>query len=138
MQAQRISRARDFLTPAPRPAATATDLAPLVGTWVNFDVASRGIARVEIADRDGELIVRAWGTGSPEPCDWGETVGEAFTDGVALHAAVAFRAVYDFGALRVMLACYLNKRLLVVDAYSVFQDGSGRSPYFQRDHFYQR
>jgi hypothetical protein len=36
----------------------------------------------------------------------------------------------------VMLACYLNKRLLVVDAYTVFQDGSGRSPYFQRDHFY--
>ena len=50
--------------------------------------------------------------------------------------AVAFRADYDLGFARVMLACYLNKRLLVVDAYTVFQDGSGRSPYFQRDHFY--
>jgi hypothetical protein len=135
MQPLRIARTRDLLE-GPRPAATATDLALLVGTWINFDVASRGIARVEIAARSGELIVRAWGSGSPEPCDWGEMAGEAFTDGVALHAAVAFRAVYDFGSLRVMLACYLNKRLLVVDAYSLFQDGSGRSPYFQRDHFY--
>jgi hypothetical protein len=44
--------------------------------------------------------------------------------------------LYDFGAARVTLACYLNKRLLVVDAYTTFHDGSGRSPYFARDHFY--
>ena len=34
------------------------------------------------------------------------------------------------------LACYLNKRLLVVDAYTRFADGSGRAAYFARDHFY--
>lgn len=135
MQPLAISRVRD-LPEGLRPIAQAADLSPLVGTWVNFDERSRGIARVEVADRGGELIVRAWGTGSPEPCDWGEAVGDAFTDGVGLRAAVAFRAVYELDALRVLLACYLNKRLLVVDAYTVFGDGSGRSPYFQRDHFY--
>ena len=58
MQPLRISRARDLLE-APRPIARETDLAPLVGTWVNFDERSTGIARVEIADREGELIVRS-------------------------------------------------------------------------------
>jgi hypothetical protein len=135
VQALRISRVRDVLeSPAPRRAAT--DLSPLAGTWINFDERSTGIARVEIADRGGELAVHAWGTGSPAPCDWGEVVGEAFTDGVSLHAGVAFKAVYELGFARVTLACYLNKRLLVVDAYTVFDDGSGRSSYFQRDHFY--
>ncbi|HEX9945161.1 MAG TPA: hypothetical protein VGG03_24385 [Thermoanaerobaculia bacterium] len=137
MQTLRITRARDGLDFAgPRPVALAVDLSPLAGTWINFDAGSTGIARVEIAARDGRLAVWTFGAGNPDPIDWGEVVGQAFTDGVGLRAAVAFRAVYDFGPLRVMLACYLNKRLLVVDAYTVFQDGSGRSPYFQRDHFY--
>ena len=131
----RLSRARDLLE-GPRPLAHGADLAPLVGTWVNFDTCSTGVARLEMADRGGRLVVRVWGTGSRQPCDWGEATGEAFTDGVGLHAAVAFRSVFELGFARVVLACYLNKRLLVVDTYTVFQDGSGRSPYFQRDHFY--
>ncbi len=102
-----------------------------MGTWVNFDKGSRGIAWVELSDRSGSLAVRVSGTE-----DWGE--GQAFpvTDGVGLHAGVAFNAFYELGDMRVTLACYLNKRLLVVDAYTTFHDGSGRSPYFARDHFY--
>jgi hypothetical protein len=124
----RISRTRDRLDPAgPRPAVPAVDLSPLTGAWINFDERSTGIV----------LVTRTFGAGDSEPVAWGEAVGEAFTDGVTLRAAVAFRAAYDFGPLRVMLAAYLNKRLLVVDAYTEFLDGSGRSSYFRRDHFYQ-
>jgi len=116
------------------------DPAPLVGTWVNFDTASRGLARVVVsgdgAGGSGNLRVRAFGAGSPAPVDWGEVAGEPFADGVTLQAAVGFTAVYGFGGMRVMLASYLNKRLLVVDAYTRFHDGSGRAGYFARDHFY--
>jgi hypothetical protein len=137
MQALRISRARDLLAEPGLPGLGAVDLSPLQGPWINFDAGSTGILRLEIGKRAGALSLRVWGTGSPDPHDWGEVEGQPFTDGVALRAAVAFRAVYDFGFARVALACYLNKRLLVVDAYSRFEDGSGRSPYFQRDHFCQ-
>ena len=130
MEPLRISRRRDLPEAGPRPLA-AMDLSPLVGTWVNFDRTSRGIARLELADRDGELAVRVFGIE-----DWGEVTAFPFTDGVGLQAAVAFNAFYDFGGTVVTLACYLNKRLLVVDAYTRFQDGSGRSAYFARDHFY--
>jgi hypothetical protein len=137
MLPQRISRSRDRIgSLGPRP-LRATDLSPLTGAWTNFDAASTGIARIEIADRAGELVVvHAWGSGTEALHDWGEVAAEAFSDGVAQHAAVAFRADYDFGFARVMLACYLNKRLLVVDAYTTFTDGSGRSRAFRRDHFY--
>lgn len=131
-----LTRNRDLpLIPGPRPGV---DLAPLTGTWVNFDEGTTGIVRLEIQVRDGELRVRAWGSGAPAAHDWGEVAGEPFTDGVALRTAVAFRARCDLGFARVMLACYLNKRLLVVDAYSSFVDGSGRASCFQRDHFYIR
>jgi hypothetical protein len=130
MEPLRISRRRDVPEAGPRPLAS-VDLAPLVGTWVNFDPGSRGIARLELAEREGGLAVRVFGA-----ADWGEIPAFPFTDGVGLHAAVAFNAFYHFGGMRVALACYLNKRLLVVDAYTTFNDGSGRSPCFARDHFY--
>jgi hypothetical protein len=138
MDRLRISRLRDRPAPGPWPAATAVDLAPLLGAWVNFDPASTGLARVETARSGGGLTVRAFGAGAnaESPRDWGEIPGAAFTDGVSLCTAVAFAALYDLGFARVRLAAYLNKRLLVVDAYGTFHDGSGRSPYFQRDHFY--
>jgi hypothetical protein len=62
--------------------------------------------------------------------------GAPFSDGVVLHAGIAFTAAYEFPGMSVTLACYLNKRLLVVDAYTRFQDGTGRAGYFARDHFY--
>jgi len=131
---------------AHRAAAPAVDPGPLVGTWVSFDAATRGLVHVVVADRGGRLAVRAFGASSPAPQDWGEVVGDAFAggvdrvggvDGVGGAAAVGFTARYRFGFADILLAAYLNRRLLVVDCYSVFGDGSGRSSYFSRDHFYQ-
>ncbi|HEV3075713.1 MAG TPA: hypothetical protein VHB47_14925 [Thermoanaerobaculia bacterium] len=149
----RLSRARDVPRDAAAgSAAPAVDPSPLVGTWVSFDAATRGLVRVVVALRGGRLAVRAFGASSPAPQDWGEAEGDAFAGGVdgvggvdrvggadrvGGVGAVAFTARYRFGFVDVLLAAYLNRRLLVVDCYSVFGDGSGRSSYFSRDHFYQ-
>jgi hypothetical protein len=112
------------------------DLRPLRGRWVNYNEQSTGIHRLEIDDWEGTPVVRVFGAGRSGPIDWGEVAGAAFTDGVTGHEAVAFTADYHLEFATVLLAGYLNKRLLVVDAYSTFTDGSGRAPYFQRDHFF--
>ena len=139
--ADRVDRGEAALrSAAPAPAV---DLSPLVGTWVSFDAATRGLVRVVVARRGGRLAVRAFGASSPAPQDWGEVDGDAFAggvdrvEGVEGAAAVGFTARYRFGFVDALLAAYLNRRLLVVDCYSVFGDGSGRSSYFRRDHFYQ-
>jgi hypothetical protein len=113
------------------------DPAPLTGTWINYNNATRGIVRVVIADEGGAFTVRAYGACAPDPCDWGEARGEVFAAGVAHDEAVGFKSFYDFGFMETLLAAYLNKRLLVLDSYNVFKDGSGRSRYFFRDHLYQ-
>jgi hypothetical protein len=139
MQPLRASRNRDLAGAGERPEPRAIDPAPLVGTWVNFDRASRGMARLVISANDGGMTVHAFGAGSPDPVDWGEVSGAPFADGVGLDAGVAFTAAYEFPGISVTLACYLNKRLLVVDAYTRFDprdDGGGRAGYFARDHFY--
>ena len=129
------SRAMDQHTGAVK-GQPAIRLSPLVGSWINFDRNTRGIIRIVLASNDENLRVHAFGACSPEPCDWGTVPATAFAESVSAVDAVGFRTFYDFGFLGTMLAAYLNKRLLVVDAYNQFKDGSGRSPYFLRDHFY--
>jgi hypothetical protein len=119
-----------------RPSGTATpiDPAPLLGEWINYDTSSN-IAAVTIAQRAEAVILRI--TGAPD-VDWGETALEPFSLTTAGGEAAAFRAAYDFDFARTSILAYLNKRLLVVDAYTIFHDDSGRSNYFARDHFYLR
>ncbi|WP_158882273.1 hypothetical protein [Amycolatopsis anabasis] len=118
------------------PPGRAPDLRPLLGEWVGYDERSTGISRIVIGDRGAALSIGVFGADRPEPRYWGEVAGAAFSSGVDTAEAVGFRANYRFDFATVLLAGYLNQRLLVVDAYSVFTDSSGRSGYFQRDHFY--
>jgi len=111
------------------------DPSPLLGEWTNYDDASRNIARLTLVQRGNAVTLNIAGVPGIE---WGETTAYPFALTVAGGEAVAFKAGYDFGFLRVAILAYLNKRLLVVDAYSTFHDESGRSSYFVRDHFYAR
>jgi hypothetical protein len=112
------------------------DPLPLCGEWLNYDIHATGIHRMEIDEWEGTPVVRAFGACPTGPIDWGEVPGAAFAGGVDDHEAVAFTACFDLRFAHLLLAGYLNKRLLVVDAYTTFADGSGRANYFQRDHFY--
>lgn len=117
----------------PRHPVSAIDPAPLIGEWINYDVASSNIARLSIFERGHEIVLRVFGVPS---VDWGETTLQPFALTVAGGEEAAFRAAYDFSVVRIAILAYLNKRLLVVDIYSTFHDDSGRSNYFTRDHFY--
>jgi hypothetical protein len=136
MSAIEVTRARDRPRSDGNALVLPINLRPLLGNWINYDEGSSGIHHLEVDDWEGTPVVRAFGAGRPDPIDWGEVAGAAFTDGVGTREAVAFTASYHLPFASVLLAAYLNKRLLVVDAYSTFTDGSGRASYFQRDHLY--
>jgi hypothetical protein len=121
------------LSDRPSGNATPVDPATLLGDWINYDASSRNIAGLTIARRGEIVMLRI--TGAPD-VDWGETALEPFSLTTAGGEAAAFRAAYDFDFARIAILAYLNKRLLVVDAYTTFHDGSGRSNYFARDHFW--
>jgi hypothetical protein len=123
------------LSDRPSGIVTTIDAAPLLGDWINYDTSSRNIAGLTIVRRGDAVILRI--TGAPD-VDWGETPIDAFSLTTAGGEAASFRAAYDFDFARIAILAYLNKRLLVVDAYTIFHDGSGRSNYFARDHFWLR
>lgn len=123
------------LSDRPSGNAAPIDAATLLGDWINYDTSSRNVARLSITSRGEIVILRI--TGAPD-IDWGETSLDPFSLTTAGGEAAAFRAAYDFDFARIAILAYLNKRLLVVDAYTTFHDDSGRSSYFARDHFWLR
>lgn len=137
MQSLRYTRARDQITGIAKQSNRVIHPSALVGNWVNTDQATRGIIRLSLSSQDGVFKVQAFGACSPVACDWGVVAGEIYSDGIDSEMAVGFQAFYKFQFMETMLAAYLNKRILVVDSYSRFTDGSGRSRYFSRDHFHQ-
>jgi hypothetical protein len=114
------------------------DPAPLLGRWVNYDPGTTGILQVELRPSAGGVVIEASSVPAGEQVSWGEAAVNVFAGGVDSAEAVGFTARYEFGALSVLLAAYLNNRLLVLDAYSTFAPQGPRSPYFQRDHLYLR
>ncbi len=132
-----FSRVRDRPVASDLATARPIDLRTLLGRWINYNEQSTGISRVEIDTWEGVPTVRVFSAGSPAPIDWGEAAGAAFADGVGGYESVAFNVTFDHVFARVLLTGYLNRRLLVIDAYSIFTDRSGRANYFQRDHFYR-
>jgi hypothetical protein len=113
------------------------DPGPLAGVWFATDRATPGVLRMELAKREGRLVVHAYGACSPEPCDWGEQVATAYGASVASTEAMAFSVIYDFGFLETLLAAYMKGGILVLDTFNTFKDGSGRASYFTRE-FYHR
>ncbi len=111
------------------------DLLP--GTWINTNGASRGITRVVLTDRGGELAMRAYGDCDPSPCDWGEVTACFFPKEICFHEAMAFTAFYDFGFMESHLLAHVKLGVLVVAKFDRFKDGSGRSNYFSREFFYR-
>ena len=118
------------LSDRPSGIVTPIDPATLLGDWINYDTSSRNIASLTISRRSEDVLLSI--------DDWGETTALPFSLTTAGGEAAAFRAAYDFGFARIAILAYLNKRLLVVDAYTTFEDDSGRSNYFARDHFWLR
>lgn len=113
------------------------ELGGLVGTWVNTDGGSSGgVARMVITERDGELRIRAFGIGDPEPRDWGEATGTPFSQTVDSSRAWAFNCTYEFDFLTTEVSAYNKEGILVIVTFNFFHDSSGRADYWSREFFY--
>lgn len=129
------TRARDRLDPLGSAPPT-LDLAPLAGTWLNFNLDSVGICRAEV-DTGGQVpTVRLHGVAESGTRDWGGAVAVPLSADVACHQSDAFVTDHDLGYARVSTVAYFQRRLLTLDASTTYTDGSGRQDYFTRAHFY--
>lgn len=134
VQAMRLEDQPDTEGPVP---PGSIDPSPFLGDWLSTNSNTRGIARLVISGEDDGLRIHGFGACTPPFCDWGETRGRVFADGVASKRGLAFSAVYDFGFKETWLQAKVKKGVLVVANLNRFKDDSARSNYFSREFFYR-
>jgi len=132
-----VSTKHEYMTPSQmvEGAATAAAVvsAPLAGTWKNINPATRDIVKVVITAAGSGVKVDAFGACSPTPCNWGNVAGLAYAASVSSSPAVAFSAQYKFSFAQVILTGHLQGKELILESFTHFTDGSGRSDYYSMD-----
>lgn len=118
------------------------DTASITGRFRSCDRLTPGFVEITVAgeDRGLEITLRAASRPAAHLGETGDVLsirGTAFGESVHGGLAAGFLAESQTSFQRLVLAAYLNKGLLAVDTFATFLDGSGRSAYRGRDHFYR-
>ena len=110
---------------------------PLLGTWLNTNMATRGVTSAKLSRKGEQIVVRIVAAGDPEPSDWGETIASLFAADASSPEAMAFSAFYDFGFMETQLQAHVRQGVLIIAKFDRFKDNSGRSNYFSKEFFYR-
>lgn len=120
-------------------AGAKADIAPLLGDWVNSKPGTDHIARVSVSERDGELVIRVYGSAVAEPgelVDWGEAGATPYVVTGGTEVA-GFHARYEIGSVHTALAANEKLGILVIQSYTSFHDDSGRLSHYSREFFHR-
>jgi hypothetical protein len=110
---------------------------PLLGTWLNTNAATGGIAKTVLASTESGIVLRVFAAGSQQTVDWGETAASVFAADALATDAMAFSAFYDFGFMETQLQGHVRQGVLIVAKFDRFKDDSGRSNYLSKEFFYR-
>lgn len=107
----------------------------LVGTWINSNLDTNSIARINITNTDGKLQLQVFAIGPDGLIDWGTSDAHVFASGPASHLGAGFTCRFDFGFAETRLQAMIMKGLLVLAQFHLFKDDSGRADYFLREYY---
>jgi hypothetical protein len=118
-------------------AATAgpIDISGLLGTWVNSNPETNGIARMLITQTDGKLKLEVQAIGPEGLINWGRTDITVFTSSPSSRIGAGFTCLYDFGFAETRLQAMIMKGLTVLAQFHIFKDDSRRVDYFVREYY---
>lgn len=131
-QVQTEYKAPSHIAEAATP-AVAVNPTPLEGTWNNVNKSTRDLVKIVISAAGSGITVNPYGACSPAPCNWGAVPGVVYAPNVSSSQAEAFSANFTFSFSRVMVVGHLKGNELLVETFTVFTDGSGRSNLYTSD-----
>ena len=108
---------------------------PLLGTWVNSNPDTKGIARMVMSGSDGDLSLQVYAIGPNGLIDWGTVDVAIFASAASSRVGAGFSCRYDFGFKETVLQGMTAKGLLVLAQFHEFKDDSKRMDYFVREYF---
>jgi hypothetical protein len=111
------------------------DSSGLIGTWVNSNPDTTGVARMVVAESGGSLTLWVQAIGPDGLIDWGPADIRVYCSTPLARSAVGFTCVYDFGFVETRLQAMILKGLIVLAQVHRFKDDSKRADYFVREYF---
>jgi hypothetical protein len=111
------------------------DASGLIGTWINSNPETTGIARMVMAEDGASLSLQTFAIGPGGLIDWGTTDVMVVGSTAAAHSGAGFTCVYDFGFAETRLQGMIMKGLLVLAQFHSFKDDSNRVGYFVREYY---
>ena len=129
-----FAQLNDRVEPEAAP-AQALDVSGLLGTWVNSNPDTSGIARMVMSDKDGRLSLQVYAVGPKGLIDWGAAEVDVVGPTPSSHAGAGFSCRFDFGFAESFLQGMIMKGLLVLAEMRTFKDNSKRADYFVREYF---
>jgi len=115
--------------------AAPLDLSALHGTWINSNPDTNGIARMVMAEANGNLTLQVFAIGPNGLIDWGTVDITLLMSGPSSRVAAGFTCRYDFGFVETRLQAMILKGLIVLAELHCFKDDSQRVDYFVREYF---
>lgn len=109
----------------------------LLGIWQNTNSQTKNIAKVIIELQNGQLMMQAFGAGSPNLDDWGKAEMQVFTQNSSSSLVEGFTVQYKRGFVETLIAANHKKGILVLQAYNTYQDGRKEFNDFSREFFHQ-
>jgi hypothetical protein len=104
------------------------------GDWENADRNTRGITKLQIAVRGANVKVQAWGSCTPQDCNWGAVQGAPYSSSVnkdMIRRPRAITAIFSPShAQTILVITQAGRNKIKVDAYTHFKSG-GRNNYVQ-------
>lgn len=111
------------------------DASALIGTWVNSNPETTGIARLVMSGSGENLRLQTFAVGPDGLIDWGRTEVTVVASTASARAGAGFTSVYDFGFAETRLQGMIMKGLLVLAQFHRFKDDSQRVGYFVREYY---
>ena len=106
-----------------------------VGTWINSNPDTRGIARLVISEVNGDFFLEVRAVGPDGLIEWGKTPIKTLAPNPAARNGAGFTCAYDFGFVTTRLQAMIVKGLIVLGQFHAFKDESGRADFFVREYF---
>ena len=111
------------------------DLSPFLGSWTNTKEGSGQLPLVELRGENGVLYFRAYGAGKEGLIDWGESECEVYAENTYDGTAIAFLTSFSFDDMEVKISSNVKLGVLVIQTYTIFNDGSNRLNYYAREFY---
>jgi len=111
------------------------DTQALPGVWINSNPNTTGIARMVMAESDGQLSLQVFAVGPEGLIDWGSAEVRVFAGLPTSKVGAGFTCNFDFGFAETELQGMIMKGLLVLAQFHRFKDNSNRADFFVREYF---